>query len=247
MHPSTSTSAPSVQLTDQALVAVRMAGSLAQGPQSSARHHGVRGPNVAHLVAGLAGEPEGMAGQFLRRAFGETAARIALDSAIDAAALRSLSTAYVALPVLDRPCWTLELLQAARRVGGEDLAFLLEGCGIDLDLHAEELAHRMPGPSDVGELLEGPETFGRLSLVDVGFSHEADLAVARTRAHGGDSRDLLAWLGADDATRQALASAPPVPVQAVVDRARLSDMAVDSRDLVTAITHLSLRAALKRP
>ncbi|HUG84259.1 MAG TPA: hypothetical protein VMM13_06820, partial [Euzebya sp.] len=222
-------------------------GSLAAGPDPDTPRPGGRGPNVAHLVAGLAGEPEGMAGHFLRRAFGEMAARLALHEAIGAASLRSLATTYIALPVLARPCWTLELLQAARRVGGEDLDHLLQGCGVNLAGFPDDLLHRMPGPTEVGALLEAPETFGRLSLVDVGFSHDADLAVARTRAHGGDSHDLLVWLGADSATREALATAPAVPLQAVVDRARLSDMAVDSNDLVTAITHLSLRAALKRP
>jgi hypothetical protein len=204
-------------------------------------------PNVAHLVAGLAGEPEGMAGVLLRQRFGETAPRIALHPSLGAASLPPLATAYIALPVLHRPCWTLEVFQAARRVGGEDLEFLLETCGIDLAWMGEEFAPRLFEPADLGEQPEAPETFGRLSLVDAGFSHDADLAVARTRAHGGDSRDLLAWLGADAATREALATAPPVPLDAVISRARLSDMAVGGADLVIAVTHLSLRAALHRP
>jgi hypothetical protein len=234
--PSTSTASPTVQLTDQALVAVRMAQSLA----------GDARPTVGHLLAGLAGEPEGMAGRLLRQRFGETAARIALHDEVASPDLVPLSTAYVAVPVLDRPCWTLELLLAARRVGGTTLDELLQSCGIDLVGAAGELDPRMPTAADLDEGDDGPETFGLLSLVDVGFTHAADLAVARTRAHGGHSHHLLDWLGADSATCAALATAPAVPVQAVVDRARLSDMAVEDSDLVTAITHLTLRAALDR-
>ncbi|CAN5354128.1 hypothetical protein BH23ACT9_BH23ACT9_23990 [soil metagenome] len=223
------------RLTDQAAVGVHMAEALASG-----------NPSVAHLVAGLAGEPEGLAGVLLRQRFGDAAPRIALHQSLDAASLPPLSTAFVALPVLDRPCWTLELLQAARRVGGEDLDALLDMCGIVLAPYDTDLEHRTIAPEEVEETVEVPETFGRMSLLDAGFSHGADLAIARTRAVGGDSHALLAWLGADTPTVEALATAPPVPLDAVVARARLSDMAVDGHDLITAITHLSLRAALGR-
>lgn len=227
---------PAVLLTDQARVAVHMAEAVAD-------QAGVR-PNVAHLVAGLAGEPEGMAGIRLRQGVGEVAARIVVHPAVAARALPTLETAYVAVPVSDRPCWTLELLRAARRVGGEDLAHLLAECGLDLGDDADRLDHHMPGPESVGDVLESPETYGRMGLLDRGFSRDADLAVARARACGGDSRDLLAWLDADEATCNALSNAPAVPLDRVVARAMLSDMGVERSDLVTAITHLSLRAAL---
>lgn len=240
VHPSTSTSPAAPRLTDQALVAVHLALSLAApGP----------GPNVAHLVAGLAGAPEGLAGSLLRLQSGDVGPRIALHPSVAAASVPSLATAYIALPVLDRPCWTLELLRAARWVGGEDLDFLLQDCGVDLGSYSDDIGHHMPGPIEVGEALDAPETYGRLSLLDAGFSQDADLAVARARAHGGDSRDLLAWVGADGATRAALAGAPAVSVDAVVARASLGGgltMPIGGTDLVTAITHLSLRAALDR-
>ena len=156
-----------------------------------------------------------------------------------------LRTAYLALPVTDRPCWTLELLEAARRVGGEDLAFLLDECGIRLDDHPD-LTHRVPTARSVEEDGQAGETFGRMSLLDAGFSWEADLAIARARAADGDSRTLLRWLAVDEATFAALSAAPSVSLNAVVARASLSDMGVEGSDLVTAITHLSLRAALDR-
>jgi hypothetical protein len=225
-----------VPLTDQARVAVHMARALADA-------QGTR-PNVAHLVAGLAGEPEGIAGGALRLVHGEVAPRIAAHPALDALALPPLETADVALPVMARPCWTLELLQAALRVGGADLAHLLAECGADLGAGDDLLEHRMPGPETLGDVLEAPETYGRLSLLDRGFSHEADLAVARTRARAGDSADLLGWLAADEATVNALSTAPAVPVDRVVARAMLSDLGVGPSDLIVAITHLTLRAAL---
>lgn len=237
--PSLSPTVP--RLTDQALVAVHVGTALATGAGTT--------PNVAHLVAGLAGAPEGMAGRVLRQRFGEVAPRLALQPALDAASLPRLDTAYVALPVLDRPCWTLELLHAARRVGGEDLEFLLQASGVDLAWIEDDLRHRMPGALEVDDDVAVAETFGRLSLVDAHFTAAADLAIARVRAHGGDSRALLTWLGADEPTRAALQGAPAVAVEAVVARAALgggATIAVDGRDLVTAITHLSLRAALDR-
>lgn len=225
-------------LTDQAVVALHMADGLAGGTAAS------RGPTVAHLVAALAGEPEGLAGTVLRQRFGDVAPRIALHEAVGAAALPPARTAFVALPVLDRPCWTLELLAAARRVGGDDLDFLLQGCGVNLTGFAEDLEPHMPSPAALPELTGAPETFGRLGLLGRGFSDDADLAVARTRASGGDSRQLLAWVGADAETQAALASAPPVDLDRVVARAAVAGAPVQSSDLVTAITHLSLRAAL---
>ncbi len=227
---------PTVHLTDQASVAVHMAMALATDGRA----------NVAHLVAGIAGEPEGMAGTLLRQWFGEAGARLAVHPAIGARSLPPLRTAYLALPVTDRPCWSLELLAAARRVGGEDLEFLLQECGVDLDPHADELVHRLPDQRAVEEHGEVAETYGRLGLLARGLSRDADLAVARARAADGDSRSLLRWLAVDEATLTALGSAPPVPLDAVVDRACRAGPDVRAADLVTAITHLSLRAALDR-
>jgi hypothetical protein len=220
------------------VVAVHLAEGLA------AQGRADRPATVAHLVAALAGEPEGLAGTVLRQRFGDVAARLALHPAVGAAALPAVRTAFVAVPVLDRPCWTLELLAAARRVGGEDLEALLEDCGINLAGFADDLHPVIPTPDEVGESAGAPETYGRLSLLSRGFSADADLAVARTRAAGGDSRALLAWLGAAEETRAALAAAPAVAVDRVVARAAVAGAPVQGTDVVTAITHLSLRAVL---
>jgi hypothetical protein len=225
--------APAVPLTDQARVAVHVAESLAGGA-----------PTVGHLVAGLAGEPEGRAGVLLRRRHGEVAPRLALHPAVAAPDLPRLDVAYVALPVVDRPSWTLELLAAALRVGGAALARLLDDCGVVVD--DEPLDLPLPDPDGAEDDALPPETYGRMSLLPRGVDAEADLAVARTRATGGDSLELLGWLGADDATRTALRGAPAVPVDRVLARALLQDLGVGRGELVTAITHLTLRAALDR-
>lgn len=228
-----------MRLTDQASVAVRMARAFPEPtvPRASA--------NVAHLVAGLMGEPEGMAGTVLRQRFGEVAPRIALHPAVTSASLPSLATAFVALPVRSRPAWTLEVLGAARRVGGEDLDYLLTDCGVSLAGIEDDLTPWMPGPQEIEEHPIAAETFGRFSLVPHRFSDAADLALARVRAQGGDSSALLGWLGADDATSDALASAPAVPLDAVLERAAAPGSPADVADLVTVVTHLSLRAALR--
>ncbi len=236
-----------MHLTDQASVAVRVARSLggSGGARANVAPGGARA-NVAHLVAGLAGEPEGLAGTLLRQRFGELAPRIALHPSVAARALPSISTAFVALPVTDRPCWTLELLQAARRVGGEDLEHLLAECGAGLRDYADELDHHVVGPDQADERTEDPETFGRWSLLDRGFTRDADLAVARTRATAGTSRTLLGWLAPDEVTANALASAPDVPLDAVVERAAAGSAPIGMSDLITAVTHLSLQASLRR-
>ncbi|MGI9016169.1 MAG: hypothetical protein ACR2HR_03535 [Euzebya sp.] len=228
----------SVHLTDQAEVAIRLARSLVGGTEGPA--------NVAHLVAGIAGEPEGLAGTILRQRLGEIAPRILGHPAVGARSLPALETAFVALPITDHPAWTLELLHAAVRVGGQDLDYLLSDCGVGLTTSAPYLTPVMPSPAAAEHTAVSPETFGRMSLLDRAFSRDADLAVARTRAAGGDSRSLLAWLGADAATTAALSAAPPVTVDRVVQRASLNDVSVQTTDLITAIMHLSLRAALDR-
>lgn len=200
--------------------------------------------NVAHLVAGLMGEPEGMAGSLIRQRFGEVAPRVALHPDLTARSLPLLTTAFVALPVQSRPAWTLEVLRAARRVGGDDLEFVLTDCGVSLSTIAEDLRPWMPDQHVSEEYATPVETFGQFSLSGQHFDRGADLAVARTRAQGGDSHTLLRWLDVDEATRNALGNAPAVPLDDVIQRAGLSGMQIDASDLVTAITHLSLRAAL---
>jgi hypothetical protein len=230
-----------VQLTDQATVAVLLARSFGGRGDSP----GSRGANVAHLVAGLAGEPEGHAGHLLVANFGDVAPRIVSHPSTTARALPALDTAFVALPIMPRPCWSVELLQAARRVGGRDLEALLVDCGVSLELLDLQDGPELSDPARVEEEVTRPETFGRMDLLRRGFTQDADLAVARTRATGGDSRDLLRWLQADDATMAALAKAPTVDIDSVVSRAGLNDMSVGSAELITAITHLSLRQALR--
>ncbi len=237
------------RLTDQARVAVLLARSLpAPGPDRAARP-----ATVAHLVAALAGEPEGIAGIRLRQQSGEVAARVASHPFVAARSLPPLDTVNVALPVQDRPVWTLELLHAAVRVGGEDLAHLLGECGVAVaalsmtDAEETEAVNPswMPCPSTVAEGTVGPETYGLGSLRPDGYSAEADRAVAITRALSGDSHDLLRWIDPDDETAATLLAAEPSSLQAVLDLRAERGGTTGTDDLVVAITHLSIRAALR--
>ena len=240
-------------LTDQAQVAVALAESFGGADPRG------RPATVAHLVAAIAGEPEGIAGTTIRHEVGDLAARIAVHPASTAAALPRARIALVAVPVMDRPAWTSDLLTAALRVGGTDLEALLEDEGWPSGSSGRwrprpglDGGWRVPlDPDTAGEEVVDPETFGRFGLLHV-LSDAADLAVARTRAAGGDSRTLLGWLHADETTRTALAQVPAVPVDDVIAealrRARSRDDGdrVDVRALEAAVTHLSVRAAMDR-
>ena len=214
-----------------------------------------RPPNVAHLVAGLAGEPEGIAGMCLRQQSGEVAARIASHPSVGARALPTLTTAFIAAPVTDRPIWTVELLAAASRVGGEDLGHLLDQCSLEISTITQDVVAAgtamieqwLDGPAEVDESTLSPETFGLGSLRAVGYSADADRAVAITRARAGDSRVLLTWLQPDEETAGVLSRARPVPLEAVLDLRRKRGGPTSVADLVTAITHLMVQASLDAP
>jgi hypothetical protein len=204
-----------VRLTDQALVAVGIA-------RRTAAAYG-RDATAADLLVALATEPDGVGGHALRE---HPVARLH----------QRLGSLPPALPSLEaivrradeqadpRPPGTLDLLVAALRHGGPDLADLLEASGVD---PARLLDRLGAGPTD-GErrapqlvnlddpvsvgwslflTLDGPwsrasETVGLRPEGDPDPDLEPDaaLAVARTRALAGGAVELLLVLAAADET-----------------------------------------------
>ena len=103
----------------------------------------------------------------------------------------------------------------------------------------------MPNSTTVAEDTISPETFGLGSLRGAGYSAHADRMVAITRAQGGDSHTLIAWIAPDGETAATLLAAPPIELTDVlrIRAERGGSTGVD--DLVVAITHLSIRATLR--
>lgn len=177
-----------LQLTDQALVAVEIARRLAATP------------NAAHLLAGLAAEPDGVAGALLanppRAAHALVSRALPHDlPALDAVLRRAVGGAGM-------PLWTLDLLRAA--LTAEGLDDVLEGAGYDPGGMRRLLA--LPewrgGPSwllaarALGELEPDPETRGLPVAGSGRLSAAAALALARARALRGTARDVALALQA---------------------------------------------------
>jgi len=179
-----------VRLTDQALVAVTIARELAAGDRAS----------VAHLVAGLAIEPDGVAGGFL--AVPQSAAA-ALVERVGAASprLAPLEAAVGwAQPAADGvPLWSVNLLRSVVEIGAGDLDDHLEAVGYDPPALRRHLG-RPEWRGDARWTLsvaweEGhdvriaPETLRHGA--DARLSAHAALAVGRARAQGGQLRHLV--------------------------------------------------------
>jgi hypothetical protein len=156
-----------IRVTDQALVAIAAARRSAAG----------RGPaTVVDLLVGLAIEPDGEAGPFLRGAASGVADL--LDRSAAAAAWApplEVALRWASAESPRRALTTLDLLLAALEVGGSNLADLLERCAIDL--------------THVTSSAGGVETFGAGS--GGGLTPAAELVAARVRATDGRAIELL--------------------------------------------------------
>jgi hypothetical protein len=186
------TTAPSrarVVLTDQALVAVTLA----------RRHAGSGRATVAHLVVGLASEPEGAAARLLRP-HDAAAARLAdrLGSAPPRLPSVEVALGWAAGAVRGRPLWTTDLLAAALEVGAADLADLLAACSLEL----ADLPEASPDGLTPHALLDRAgalaETHG-YDPADATFTPPAARSVARARALGGGAVALVVALAAEHA------------------------------------------------
>jgi hypothetical protein len=187
-----------IQLTDQALVAVEITRRLAARTGEA--------PTVAHLVAGLASEPDGVAAKLLATTGG---APIALALRADLPPLPPLDDALRQARPWDQgvPVWTLDLLQSALRVDGEGVDVVLGDAGYDtgklrgrLDLPewragaAWLLSMRVAGYEDAEPA--DPETRGLAPAGTGPLTAPAGLAVARARALRGRARDVALALQA---------------------------------------------------
>jgi hypothetical protein len=170
-----------VRLTDQAAVAVALARQAAVAP-----------PTAAHLLVGLATEPEGRAGRRLReRATAAARLRAAADAPappLDAVLARAATVAT------GRAATTVDLLDAAIAVGGEDVAELLERAGYQRDLDGW-----LAGDPDE-DWFDDAETYGLRPHGDDLLDPGAARVVAQVRAVGGGAVEVLvAGIAAPDA------------------------------------------------
>ena len=210
------------RLTDQAAVAVAMARAAA----------GDRPATVAHLLAGLATEGEGRAGVRLRER-ASAAANLAdragtapappLDDALLAACQRAEP----------RAATTVDLLDAAVLVGGDDLADLVAVAGYHRDLDGWVV-----GDADE-DWFEHAETYGFSPGGDAVFDAAASRVVAQVRAVAGGAVDLLiAAAAAPDAGVLGVDPSALAAVSARLERAaRAADAGLDA--VIAAATTLA--------
>lgn len=183
-----------IQLTDQAMVAVEIARRLAARTGQA--------PTAAHLVGGLASEPDGVAAKLMGAAGGDA---IGLALRVDLPLLPPLDDVLRQARPWDEgvPLWTPDLLGAALRAGAEDLDVVLDDAGYD---HSA-LPGRSAGAawlrtmvltgyedSETAEPELDPETRGLAPAGTGPLTAAAGLAVARARALRGRAADLALTL-----------------------------------------------------
>lgn len=186
------------RFTDQAVVAVALARTVAPDE-----------PTVAHLLIGLATEPEGRAGRRLRERATAAAALVergvsAPSTRLDEALGRAVSAAGA------RAVTTVDLLDAALAVGRDDIENLLAGAGYHRDLDGWLAGD----PMDVW--FEDAETYGLNPGGDAMLDRAAARVVAQVRAVGGGAVEvLIAAAAAPDAE---VVAADPSDLAAVAAR-----------------------------
>ena len=210
------------RLTDQAAVAVALARVVA----------GDRPPTIAHLLAGLAAENEGRAGVRLRER--ASAAAVLTDRAPTAPAPPLNQAVQVALErAAERAATTVDLLDAAVAVGGDDVADLVTSAGYHRDLDGWVVG------DTAEQWFEHAETFGFHPEGDAVFDASASRVVAQVRAVAGGAVELL--LAAAAAPDADVLNADPSALAAVaaqLERAgRPSDAGLDA--VIAAATTLA--------
>lgn len=171
------------RLTDQAVVAVALAHAVADGLE----------PTVAHLLAGLAAEAEGRAGFRLRQR--SSAAALLHNQARTAPAPPIDHAIAAAVQAAGRCAATsVDLLDAAIAVGGDDVADLLAAAGYQRDLDGWLVT------SPTEDWFEHPETYGFQPDGDTTFDAAASRLIAQVRAvDGGAVQIIIAAAAAPDA------------------------------------------------
>lgn len=191
------------RLTDQAAVAVALARRLA-APQVA---------TMAHLLVGLATEPEGRAGRRLRER--PSAAAVLIERAASApapplaeAVERAAATAGV------RAATTVDLLDAAIAAGGSDVDDLLAVAGYQRDLDGSLCGDRGD------DWFDDAETYGLQVGDATTFDAPTARVVAQVRAvNGGAVEVLVAAAAAPDA---GVALADPAALASAAARLRPS-------------------------
>jgi hypothetical protein len=156
-----------VRLTDQALTAVAIARSTAAGATV----------NAAHLLAGLAAEPDGRAGRRLRARASASAVLVERAPAVPAPNL-DVVLRLAAAAAGTRPVDSLDLLAAVVAAGGDDVADLMAAAGYTFEDMLEAAV-----------VDDAAETF--LLGSDEQLDPPAAAAVAQARAAGGSAIELL--------------------------------------------------------
>lgn len=171
------------RLTDQAAVAVAVARAVAQPGK----------PTVAHLLIGLATEPEGRAGRRLRERATAAGALVQRGGGAPSARLEE-AVAQAAAAAGDRAATTVDLLDAVIAVGGSDVEDLLDAAGYQRDLDGWLAG----GPLE--RWFDDAETFGLQPGGDEQFDAAAARVVAQVHAvDGGAVEVLVAAAAAPDA------------------------------------------------
>lgn len=162
-----------LRLTDQAAVAVAVAGAAAPAE-----------PTIGHLLIGLATESEGRAGRRLRERATAVARLLERAAAVPAPRLE-VALARAAERAHDRAIATVDLLDAAITGGGDDVADLLDSVGFQRDLDG----WLMGEPKE--SWFDDPETLGWSPTGDELLDPEASRVAAIVRAVGGGAVEVL--------------------------------------------------------
>lgn len=160
------------RLTDQAAVAVAVARATAPGD-----------PTVGHLLIGLATESEGRAGRRLRERATAVARLIECAGQCPAPPL-DITLSHAATRAEQRAISTVDLLDAAVQVGGEDVSDLLDHCGYQRDLDGWLTA-------GVDAWFDDAETLGWSPAGDEALDPVAARVAAQVRAVGGGAVEVL--------------------------------------------------------
>lgn len=161
------------RLTDQAAVAVALTRATAPGD-----------PTIAHLLVGLATEPEGRAGRRLRERATAVALLTQRAGRCPAPPLEA-ALSHAVREAGQRAVSTVDLLDAAVRSGGADLTDLLEHVGYHRDLDGWLLggvAHTW---------FDNAETLGWSPGGDADLDAVASRVAAQVRAVGGGAVEVL--------------------------------------------------------
>ena len=197
------------KLTDQAALAVALTHAAAAGTP----------PTVAHLLIGLAAEPEGRAGRRLRERASAAAELLRSAGQVDAPALApALERARTRAG--NRAAGTVDLLDAALAHAGPALATFL----VDIGYHRDLDGWLTTDPAT--EWFEDAETYGFDPRGEAALDPAAARVVAQVRAAGGGAVEVL--IAAAAAPDAGMPTPDPRDLAATAARLRSASTAWDA-------------------